>query len=322
MPGYSSALGTVAIAKQTGKGVAAAVPTVKFALTATSLMPDKRRARYASTDLGRDEGPAYTAGIGVAGDFSHYLHFDGFALEALLALGSNANAGAGPDYTHTGTPVDALPYFTLWRMVGGVVTEKWIDCKCSMLRVESGAGSPVTVTLGVVGITAEFEAADTALARLQSPGLLHMEAAGRFKFATVAQQLARCSFEVNNNVSGYQADDYAYADIDEGKRNIAFSFGTRFRGPLAFPKYRDFYYNGDAGTTLSPVVGTQAFEVEYRRAANQFVKIALPELSFAAVPVQSDPGGAPIEVEVACEVNKPAAAAIVTTTVGDQTATW
>lgn len=320
--GVSSALGTIALAKQTAKGAAAAVPTVKFALTGTSLMPEKRRARYAMTDIGRDEGPAYTAGLSVGGDFSHYLHFDGFALEAYLALGAIANAGVAPDYTHTQTPADALPYFTLWRMVGGVVFERWIDCKCTLLRVESGAGSPAVVTLGVVGITSEFEAADTALARLQSPGLLHMEAAGRFLFATVAEKLARSVFEVNNNLAGYQADNYSFEEIDEGKRNVAYSFGTRFAGTLAFPKYRAFYYGSDAGTTLSPVVGVQAFEVEYRRAANQYVRIALPELSFAAVPVQSDPGGAPIEIEVACEVNKPAASPIATITVADQTAVW
>lgn len=322
MPGYSSAIATIAIAKQTAKGAAAANPTVKWPLAgAPSLAVDKRRGRYSITDIGRDQGNAFTAGMSVGGDFQTYLHFDGFRLLAYLALGANADTGAGPNYTHTATPADSLPYFTLWRMIGNVIFEKWVDCKCTSLRVESAAGSPAMVNFGVVGISSTFEAADTALARLTSDGLLHMEAVGAFKFATVAQPLASSVFEIQNNVSGYQADDYIFNDVDEGKRIVTYSFSTRFRGPTSFPKYREFYYGSDAGTAMSAVVGTQAFQVLYARNANSSVQIDLPEITFAAVPVQADPGGDPIETTVACEVNKPAASPIVTVTTKDQSAT-
>lgn len=322
MAGYSSRHGTIAIAKQTAKGSAAANPTVKFqAAGQPSLAPAKGRARYAMTDGGRDRGAGYTSGLSVAGDVPLYLHFDGFALLAYLALGSNADSGAGPDYTHTATPANDLPYCTIWRMVAGVVLEKYVDCKVGSLRLEGQAGQPWQVTLGVVGISSEFEASDTVLAALTSPGLLYPEAKDLIKIDTVAQRIHRVTWEVTNGLDGYQADDYFFADINPGGREVNFSFSTLFQGTTAFPKYREFFYGSDSGTTLSPVVGTHAVDVAIQRAANKSVQLTMPQVTYSAVPVQMDPGGAPIQVEVACEVEDPSGSAICTVVTKDQAAT-
>lgn len=323
MSGISSRIGTFGIAKQTAKGAAAAAPTQKLEFAGQpSLAPVKERARFATTDSGRDPGDGYTTRLGVEGEVPLYGHFDALALLCYLALGSNADSGVGPDYTHTGTPADDLPWFTCWRQVGNQIFEKFVDCKLSRLALESSAGAPLMATLGIVGISAAFEASEPVLAALaQSSALLHPEASGLIKLDTVSQPVDRFSFEVNNNISAWQADGYTAQDIDPGAREIALALGVRFTGATAFPKYREFFYGSDAGTALSPVVGTHAFEIEFLKAANKSLKIALPQVTYAGVPVQPDPAGDPIHIDLSCQVEKPAGAAICTTTVKDQAAT-
>lgn len=243
------------------------------------------------------------------------------ALLAALALGTNADSGAGPDYTHTATPANDLLWFTCWRQVGNQIFEKFTDCKLDRLSLESAAGAPLMATLGIQGITAAFEASEPVLAALTSPPLLHPEAKGRIKIDTVAQPIDKFSFEIKNGVSPYQADDYIPSDIDPGARELSLALGTRFTGALAFPKYREFFYASDAGTVLSEVVGTHAFEIEFLRAANKSFKIALPQVVYAGVPVQPNPGGEAIHIDLACEVEKPNSGDICTITTKDQAAT-
>jgi hypothetical protein len=323
MSGFSSALGHIAIAKQTAKGSPAAVPTKKFKLAAApSLHPVKERARYAATDIGRDPGPAYTARLGVAGDFQVYAEPQAMALLWYLVLGANADAGAGPDYTHTATPANDLPYCTIWRSVGGNVFEKFTDCKLGRLAIAGGAGSPFTVTLGVEGIQSGIETAETALAALELAGYLFPEIQGLLQFDAAVQRVHRVEFEINNNIGAYQADDYIPFEIDVGKRELGLTVALRFAGRAAFPDYQDFFYGAAAPqAALTPVVDTHSFEFTMRRAANIESKIVLPQVTYAGVPVQADPGGDPIEIELACNVEKAAASAIATVTTKDQNVT-
>lgn len=324
MAGISSALGTVGLAKQTAKGSPAATPTVKLKLSASpSLMPIKERGRYVVTDTGRDNAGSYTSRLGVAGEFSCYLEPSALGLAFYLALGANADSGAGPNYTHTATPANDLPYFTLFRSVGGVIFEIWEDCKLGRLGIEGGAGSPYTMTLGVEGRQSRLQAADSALAALEPAGLLFMEGAGQFQIDTVARTIHRLALEINNNVSPYQADDYNAVDIDPGKREIGLTVATRFGGLTAWPDYHNFFYNGVAApAALSPVVATHAMQLLVARNANLSWQVNLPQVTYAGVPVQPDPGGDPIEIELACEVEKPSGATPIITVVSkDQAAT-
>jgi hypothetical protein len=320
----ASNIGTLALVKQTAKGTYGATPTVKFNLAAApSVYPVREIARYTMTGAGRDQGPAYTNAVYVTGEFQVYMHFDGMALLSYLALGSNADSGTTPNFIHTATPGLSLPYFTIFRMVGNQIFERFVDCKCSRIAIESAAGSPVLVTFGIEGITAEFQAADTALAALSSSGLLHMEAKGAFKHATVAQPLANWTFELNNGVQRYQADDYLPYDVTEGVIDASGSFRVLFSGPTAFPKYRDFFYGSSSGTQLqvSSTAGVEAFQALWQRNTNASFQIDVPQIRYESVPVTPDPSGDPLEVEVAYMVEKIAGQSQVTLTTKDQTAT-
>lgn len=322
MAGISSRIGTIAMAKQTAKGTPAAAPTVKWFLSGSpSLGPVKERGRFAMTDSSRDLGGSYTSALRVEGDIPVYAHFDGMALPFYAALGANADSGTNPNYTHTATPASDTPWLTVWRMVGNVVLEKYVDCKMTSLSLEGSAGSPITMSMGIVGISSEFLASDTVLAPLTSAPYIFPELQGRVLIDTVAQRIHRLSWSINNNHSGYQADDYFFSDVDPGGREFEFSFATRFTGPTAFPKYREFFYGSDAGTTLSPTVGNHDVSFEFLRNANASFKVSHPAVTYQPFQVQPDPGGDPLEVEVACAIERPSSGSICTAVSKDQTAT-
>lgn len=324
MSGVSSRFGTFALAKQSAKGSPASAPTLKMHMSGSpSLGPTKTRARFAMTDSGRDIGAGYTSSMGVQGDVPLYLHPDGFALLAYLALGANADSGSSPNYTHTATPANDVPWFTCWAVAAnGTIVERYDDCKLDSLRIEGSAGQPLQATLSIIGITYNFLGADTALAPLGSTPYLYPEFLGQFTIDSVPQRLHRFSIGVDNGLSQYQADGYLPADIDPGGRTVTCSFATRFTGPTAFPDYRTFFYGSPSGTTPSAAVGTHSFTAKLVRDANTSVEFQMPQVTWASVPrPQPDPGGAPIEVEVAVEVERPASGVITTWITKDQTAT-
>lgn len=321
MAGISSKIGTIALAKQTGKGTAATTPTVKFFLSGSpSLAPVRAVNRYSMTDSGRSPGASYVSSVRVEGDVPVYAHPDGMSILFSGVLGSDADTGAGP-YVHTITPSTDVPYFTMWRMVGNQIIEKFQDCKINSLSLTSTAGNPVTVTFNVIGTSSTFLVTDTALAALTSRGLLHMEAKSAIKLDTVAQPIHNVTFEINNNLSGYQADDYIYSDVDPGNLDISFSFATRFTGATAFPDYRAFFYGSDAGTTLSTSIGTHAVDITWTRDANNILEVQMPQVVYNTIPVNPDPGGAPLEVTVAATVEKPSGGNAITALVTDSKAT-
>ena len=207
-------------------------------------------------------------------------------------------------------------------MVGNQIVEKYTDCKINSLTLTGTAGSPLSASMNIMGIKSTFLAADPVLTPESDAPYLYMEAAGAIKFATVAQKITNLNLSINNNLSGYQADDYFFSDIDPGGREVTFGFSTRFTGATAFPDYRKFFYGSDAGTDLSPAIGTEAVEMVWTRDANTSLKIELPQISYAAMPVAPDPGGQPLEVSVTTAVEKPSASPIMTVTVKDQNTSY
>lgn len=326
MSGISGKRGSIAFAVQSGKGVAATAPTVKFYLAGDpTLGPVKERGRYSMTDASQDNGAAYTSKMAVEGGLSVYAHPQGVGFLSAAVSGANVDSGTAGAYQHVATPADDMLWVTAWREVGGVIIEKFTDCKIHSMQVEGSAGQPITIALEVIGCTALFETADAplaALAALTDNGYLYPEAAARIKIDTVAKKVHKFSFGLKRNASGYQADGYGYDDVDPGARELSLSFSTRFvSGAIGAAEYREFYYGSSTGTAFDPAVGIKAFEIEFLRAAATSWKIALPAVTFSAVPVNASVSGDPVEVEVACEVERPAAGNIYTITTKDQKAT-
>lgn len=310
MSGISSKIGSIAFAVQSAKGTPSATPFVKFHLAADpSLGPVKNRGRYQMTDSSQDQGPAFTQLMAVEGGMTVYAHPDGVAFLSAIVSGANADSGVSAPYEHVATPADDMMWVTVWREVGGVIIERFHDVKVHGLRIEGEAGQPITIAMDAIGCTSTYQETNAtleSLLALTSHGYLYAEASTRIKIDGVAKRIHKFSLGIARNASGYQADSYGYADVDPGQREVSLSFSTRFgSGAIGENEYREYYYGSSGGTTQSATTPTKAFEFELVRDANNSWKVELPQVTYAAVPVNPGVSGEPLEVEVACEVEKP-----------------
>jgi hypothetical protein len=296
------------MAAQTGKGTPASVPTVKYQLAGSpSLMPQRDRARYLMTGVGRDQGAAYTAQMRVEGDMSVYLHPDGFWVLAYGVLGAHALTGTPPKNIETATPANDIPWFTMWRMVGGNLFEKFTDCKLGSMTVEGTAGSPPMATVNVLGATSLYESSDTVLEALNSRPYVYHESCGKILIDGNAHEISRVTLGVDNNVSGYQADCISLADIDVGNRDVTLSILLRYQSPSVDPSYNELYYGSKTPAAEAPLVdsvGVHTFEWQLFRDADDYIKFTFPQVLYQAIEVNPDPGGDPIEIDLACDVEK------------------
>jgi len=310
--GISSALGYYCIGLQTAKYRASGEP---------SLQPVKTVERYHMTDTGRDGGDAYLSVIQVTGDIPMYMQPDGAALLWYAVCGAVAESGSTPNYVHTITPADDVPWLTIVRVVGGVITEQFLDCKLNTLALVSEAGDAPQYTASFIGITPTWTTAPVAPTAVVGAPLMHWEGKALYLVNAVDQRIHRLSFEITNGLTPYQADDYFLSDVDPGTREVTFSYSMHFTSPTAEPKYREFMYGSDAGTTVSTTLPEKPVDLTWQRTINTSVKITMPEVRSAAVPINPNPSGEAIDVEVATVVEKPLASPIVTIVVKDQAAT-
>jgi hypothetical protein len=305
--GISARLGNIAFGIQSVKGTPAASPTVKaFFAGAPSLQPYITDDRYNLTDGVRDPGDPYVSQIGVKGQVPLYAHPDLMALLWHLTLGANADAGAGDPWTHTATPANALPYFTIWRSVGGVIFEKYTDCKINSMTIDGQAGKPLQVTLDIVGITSTFLASEVVANPDTLAPFLYMHGAGALKVDTVAYPIHVLNVQVNNNLNPFQADGFGIDNIDEQAREITGSYTIRFSGAIAQPlDYRAYFYGSDGGTAQTTGFSTHALDFKFTHTiANRDMDLLIPVAKWADVPVQPDPGGNTLEVQCAFEAQR------------------
>src|SRR5437868_6158177 len=109
---------TLAIAKQSAKGVAASNNTgYKLKLTSGDIAPQRTTVQLAETDANRQQGDTVVTAEQIQGSPEFYVRPDDFGLLAYLTLGSNADAGTAPNYIHTATAVQNIPYFTCWKNI-------------------------------------------------------------------------------------------------------------------------------------------------------------------------------------------------------------
>lgn len=313
--GISSALGYYLIGKQPSKGTPP-VTWFKFrACGEPSIAPDKEVKRFTMTDSSRDRGDAYTSVVSVKGDLPVYCHPNGMGLLTFLALGSDVDSGAGP-YTHSITPADDLPWCSVFRVVGNVITERFVDCKLDTLKLEASAGEAPEATLGFIGITPTWMAEPSSTAIVDSP-YIYWEGKNLLNISGTPYPWSDFMWSINNNLLPYQADDYFLNDVDPGKREIDFNFTMHFSGPTNEPKYREFIYGSDVGTTVGTGLVAKSIDFKWLRDANNSFKIAMPQARYAAVPVNPNPSGEPIEVKVETVVERPSGSPICTATVID-----
>lgn len=310
--------------KQPAKGTAhtvAAGPTQKTPLTGGDIDPTRQIEQLSETDSSRDIGISYASTGGLSGSPAFYVRDQGIGFWLFAALGADAVSGS-VNFTHTITASSLLPYITAWMDVSDVLFESYVDCKVGTLVIGADAGSPLTATATLMGIT------PTRLATTPDPSNLAPIASGpvyNYNNATVTVgggvTALVDSFEltIENNLTTQQTNAFLPLDIYEGSRQVSLTFDLIFD---TLTEYNKFHYGGAAGTTISSSIYTTPADFSFSLGANNSIDLAIPNLAYTAFPVASNAGGDAIKVSVAAVAQRATPTSIMTATVHNQVSTY
>jgi hypothetical protein len=310
--------------KQTAKGTAATVAATsayKMPLTGGNIAPVRDTDNLAETDANRDRGVAYVVSSGVEGSPEFYVRDASIGFWLWAALGADAVTGTTPNFTHTITPANTLPYITTWRDIADTLYEQYRDCKVGTLVIGAEAGAPLTATATINGLQASrlTTAPDQA-----TPIALQSGPVYNFNDATVtlsggATALVR-SFEltIENNLTRQQTDDVVPYDVSEGAREVSLTFDLVFE---TLAEYNNFHYGGAAGTTISSGIYTTSAVFNFSKGANNSINFNLPSIAYTEFPVEPNTGGDPIVASISAAAMR-GASPVVTATVANQVASY
>lgn len=296
MAGLSGKSAWFGIAKQTVKGTAITTPAYKSAFSGGTMGPRHETDRLAETDAARDQGAAFNTSAGVEGSPELYARLNTIGAYLYGVMGTDVVTGTTPNYTHTITPGATLPWWTMWRNVGGAagLFERYTDCMISSMSIAAEAGQPLTATLGVQGITPERLTTDPA-------GAVPLDAAvvPSFNQATItlggtATALIRSfEFGIDNNITPQQTDDFLPYDLGLGQREISLGFDMYFAD---VSEYSKFHYGGAAGTQISQNIFVTSANLLFTIDANNSLTLDFPSLAYEEFPVEPNTGGDPVVV--------------------------
>lgn len=311
-------------AKQASKGTlatVAAATTHKLPFTGGNIMPVRETDNYSETDASRDQGAPYVVNSGVEGTPEVYVRDASIGGLLLGVLGTDVVTGTMPDWTHTITPANTLPYFSFWRNLSSTLYESYRDCQIGSLTISAEAGAPLTAAVGVQGLiptrlTANPDAGD--LAPLAS-GAVYSYNEAAVTLGGGATSLIR-SFEltIENNLTRQQTDDVVPYDVTPGIREVSLSFDMIFE---SLDEYNKFHYGSAAGTTVSNNIYTTSAVFAFNKGANNEIAFNLPSIAYTEFAPEPDAGGDPITVSVSA-VGVRSGSPIVTATVKNQVAAY
>lgn len=287
-----------ALGKQSGKGTANTTVTTwdVTPFSGGSIGPVRAIENLSETDSSRDQGVAYVQNYSVEGTPEIYVRDANLHHVLESVLGTISSTGSAPNYTHTITPASVLPYYTFYREIGDTLYERFEDCKVSEVTISAEAGQPLTASINIMGRNAVRLAAQPASLPTPAAGAVYNYNEAAVEVASGSTALVG-SFEVtiSNNVSMQQTDDAKPYDVVEGLREVSLGFTLIFE---TLDEYNRFNYGGTTGTTQSGSLATTDAEFVFSKGANNALTFTFPEIAYQEFPVEPDPGGDPITVDV------------------------
>ena len=303
-------------AKQTVKGTSVD-PTHKAPFSGGSINPDRSIAQLQETDANRDEGVSYVEQVSASGTPEVYGR-DAIAHSLFdAALGATISSGAGPDYTHTSTPANALPYMSFYRMIGDTLFEKFEDCLVNELTVSADTGGPLTFGINIIGRQAKPLVSDPVpLVKPAAGAVYNFNEATVTKGGSATALISNMDLTLSNNVSLQQTDDVVPYDVVAGMRSVTIGFDMIFE---TLTDYNLFHYAG--GSTQTNAIQETSLRFLFTKGANNSIQFDIDHAAYEEFPVEPDTGGDPIVVSVRARAQRHATDPVLETIVKNQAAT-
>lgn len=298
MAGVSGNFYTLAIGKQTAKGVPQTTPTYKLKVTAGDISPIRDEITLSETDANRQQGKTVIVGAKIEGSPDFYCRPDDLGLLNYGVMGANADSGTNPNYIHTATMLNsgALPYFTIYKAIGStVLVDRYSDCRIGGMKVKGQAGQPLSVSLDVAGISALLGQTDPVLTPVTQDPLVYPQVTVR-KGGGYPATVESFEIDISNGMQPLQGDGSIFPyDIVPGELTVSGTMTLLFETDA---DYRAFHTGSAVGTVPTTTLFTQDLTIVATVNANLLAQWRFASVAYTAYPVAPDPGGAPIRVAI------------------------
>ena len=326
---FPSNIHRLGAAIQTTKGTAAATVAHVFYTTGGTIAPVEDRADFEETTENRLRVGSYIARARSEGNPAAYARPS--MLGALLygAMGAKSVTGAGP-YVHVFTLAATQPYMTFFRNLGGLIFERFVDCKITNLTLASVEGGPLTVTMNVLGLAGQHLTADpvTSPAAETTHPFLHYDTSGALlventdvasiRSVSIAMSLGG-TVQPGNVVSGVAVTE-GMVDITITTEQLVTdrNLWNRLHYGSASPA------NNAPQTTTPLTLGGAPAGIDFlwTRGTNS-LRVAATNLQVMNITgIEPSTGNDPYRMSVTYKVDKPASGSGLTATLTNSTATY
>lgn len=323
MAGLRGKSAWLAAGKQSAKGAAAAAAKHMWPFAGGTVGPRRNFERLSETDDQRDQGAAYVTQSGVEGQPEVFVRDANIDFWLGAALGAVADGGVDPNYEHTVTPASALPYITVWRMIGDVLYEQFTDVMVNELVIRAEAGQPLRAQVGLLGLKPERLTSDPSgswagVSLANGPVYTYNEATVTLGGAATSL-VSSFELTISNNIELQQTDDVIPYDMVPGTLEVSIAWDMIFE---SLDEYNSFHYGGASGTVIDHNIYETSVEFAFSKGANNEISFALDKIAYEEFPVEPQPEGGPVTVSLRASAQRPDPGdPIITAVVKNQSAT-
>lgn len=288
-------------------GANAAAPQYLIDVNDTDISPKTEIQVREETGLGRDEGDSYIKVLSAGGSAKIVLRPKTAPLFVYGVLGAKASAGSGSPavapFTHTGTPANDQPFFTIWRFFADSIYERFTGCKITKNEFEWEAGGDVMLGLDVMGLGFE---------RLNAPpvggvydnGLPFRVPGVRYTVeGEVIDTITGGKLTIEAGQEAKQTTKITNSYLLPTARKITASYDEIYQN---VKRYAKVYYGSEAGLAPNETIYEGAFKFEFGdMVAGPGLSLNVPRFQFTEVDPKPNSGAEALMMPVAGKAARP-----------------
>jgi hypothetical protein len=246
------------------------------------------------TDSSSQTADFVVVGAEPGGTFSTWLRPNDCDILFYSLMQGNSSSGS-TNYTHSITPSLTPVWLTVWDVIPGVMTTKYVDCRVMSGAITGQSGQGMSVAWELRGLTALLGQAEPTM-----PAAFAADDAMTYPQVTVTRggthlgDVDAIAMTINRGGQYFRGDNgLTAADYTFGLFGVEGSLTIAFQSDA---EYRAFNTGSTVGTSLTTTMYDQALIIAIVIEATKSVTFTSSGIRYTSFPVPIDTGGAPIIV--------------------------
>lgn len=277
---------------QSAKGTPQTTPTKAFRVSDFTPTEPRQRITLAETDATTQQPGDVIVGYQPGFSFKCYLRPSNAALLFAALLGTNADTGSTPNYTHTQSASQTTSYATVYENEPSVWCNQYVDVRVTQIQLDMQAGGAIeaTITCEALSFNGGATAPGSPVAGSDLPYVfpeLTVTRAGSHP-GTASQ----VTLTISRNGGRAQGDNgFASIDYVNGLFGIAGQI-TKFAD--SDTDNRQVATGSTTGTVQTTAIYEETLAIKATRDANTSINIAIAAASYPTRTAAVDTSGAPL----------------------------